>query len=1043
MYQRDWENQRVTEILRETAHSPWGAYETQAQALTGDRTSSANVISLDGQWRFQLASSPETVPDRFWDPDFDTQAWPCITVPGNWEAQGFGEPIYTNYIYPFTLDSDEPHICQPSQHIEDIDERHLLNPPYVPRDNPTGCYVREFEMPEAWADPGPESRVFVDFGGVESAFYLWVNGKPVGYSQDSKLPAEFEITRFLAAGTNNIALQVMRWSDGTWLEDQDYWHISGIFRSVRLVRKPATHLRDWRIEALPEHHTEGGCLKADVSLSHRPGYADYRVRVQLFDAEGQLVAEDEKSPAVVHSSPLQRGSTVSFETVLPAINRWSPESPYLYTTVMTLLSPTGDVVDIESAQTGFRRMEIVDNIIYLNGVRMIFRGVNRHEHAGETGRTVTREHMIREIQTMKQLNFNAVRTSHYPDDPLWYDLCDAYGICVVCEANVETHGVNGILSHDPAWSAAYLERAVRMVLVHKNHPSIVSWSLGNESMTGPNHAAMANWIRYYDSSRLVQYESGHPEAIVTDLRGDMYAPPERIIDMLADSTDLRPIVLVEYLYQIRNAGGGMHLFAEFVERFPRFQGGFVWDWQDKCLLAEDASGQRFWGYGGDFGESLVERTVPKHMTCNGVVLPDLVPKPVAYEIKHGQSPIRISRDDGAEGGFTLRNRHHTWDTTRYRLTATLLQDGKPVREAELPLPAVGPMQDAPLSVPADMSRAALEGPGEYVLNFRVELRDETPWAPAGHLVYHTAVVLQRGRAPVAEWSEAKELELTETPDAWTVTGGGLTFSLNRGTGRIRQCEHEGVSFIAAGGNVCLSRPYSGLDTDEGWGFYELWQSFDPRTLTSRCEQTAAYRRADGAVCIEVISVLQPPDTFRAVRSALLYVVRSQGVTVEAEVDVDPAFQHVPRVGLEFVIPAGFDTVAWYGRGPGESYCDRRESTVLGAFENPTAEEHFPFIPPSECAGHEDTRWMALQRGDGRLLRVASPTLFHFDARRASVPDYREAGHEHELQRSPETYLHLDHRHAGIGGNLAWSTVIDEKHLVPADTYRFRFDLHFE
>jgi beta-galactosidase len=1035
-YRRDWENQAVTQINREAAHTPWGAYEDTTQALSCDRDASANVLSLDGAWRFHLAPAPQSVPEGFWTEGFDTSSWATIQVPGNWEVQGFGKPIYTNYIYPFHLGNNEPYLQKPSLTGANAHEPYLMHPPYVPADNPTGCYVRTFDLPAKWKG----KSVFIRFNGVESAFYLWLNGCPVGYSQDSKLPAEFDLTPFVKPGQNTIAVQVMRWSDGTWLEDQDYWHISGIFRPVRVIAKPAIHLRDWFIQATPDGHGAGAVLKTEVHLKELAGYADYTVRLELFDADGKLVTRAEAKQNLTWPQAGHKEAGITFIQKLASVRKWSPDEPYLYTTVLTLVAPDGREIDWESARTGFRRIEIKDSVIHLNGVRMIFRGVNRHEHALETGRYVSREHMRREIVAMKRLNFNGVRTCHYPDDPAWYDLCDEYGICLVCEANVESHGVNGMLANDPTWGHAFLDRAIRMVMIHKNHPAIVSWSMGNESWKGPNHAAMANWIRYYDSSRLVQYESANPEAIISDLRGSMYAQPRQIMDMLADARDPRPIVLVEYLYQIRNAGGGMYWFNELIERFERFQGAFVWDWQDKCLMAKDAAGKPFCGYGGDFGEDLVERTVPLHMTCNGVVLPDLTPKPVAYEVKNVQSPIQIVAT-GRANVFKLKNRHHAADTSRYTLSCQARENGKVVAERPLTMPSVPPMADADFEVDLAALLPEKKAGCEYHLDFQVRLAKDMPWAQAGHEIYVAQFAQPAGALVRVTEPAGAPVTVALGESDIRVSGKHVRLVFDRKTGLITAGEQDGVRYIESGARENVSRPRSGLDSDRNWGFDSLWLPLAPDKLTRQVSGVVAYALPDGRARVEVASMQTSFVNGLQIRNETVYTVSDDGrLVIDAQVECDRSFQHVPRVGLTLMLPAGFETLEWYGRGPGENYCDRKEHTPMGEYRSTVAAQHFPFIPPSECGGHEDVRWVRLVNAAGRVLRVTSLASFHFDAHHSSVADYRQAAHDHELVRRKETFLNLDHRHAGIGGNMGWSTSIDDVHLVPAGGYRFRFEV---
>ncbi len=588
----DWEDPSVLQVNREAPHVLWGAFHNAEAARTSRRMTGPLALDLDGTWAFRLVPSP-AVAEPFWEEEFNDRDWSGIRVPGSWEMQGFGEPAYTNTFYPWRNDADEHHMIRP--HILEPDRDVRPDPPRIPSDNPTGCYRRTFRMPEAWRD----MDVFLAFDGVETAFRCWVNGTPAGYAQDSKLPSEFQITSLVRAGDNRLAVQVFRYAASSYLEDQDYWHLCGIHRSVRVFARPKRRIVDYRILAEPEGFIRseadglhaGGRLWMDVTVNRFPGYADYRIRAEVYGPDDRWLCSAEAdiaASAQYRQDRVPTANTARLALRLEEVTLWTPETPVLYRVVLTLLSPDGSGIDWEGCRAGFHRIRIEAGILTLNERRLLVQGVNRHEHDSRTGRTLSREDMEAEIRCMKRMGINSVRTSHYPDDPAWYDLCDAAGLLLVAECNLETHGVLGELTHDPSWSGAFLDRLVRMAVLYKNHPCIYAWSLGNESGVGPNHAAMAGWIREYDPSRICQYEAGDPGRSVSDIRGCMYATQDHILRMLADASDDRPIILVEYLYQIRNSGGGLHRFLDLADRFPRFQGGLYLGFQGQVSGAGPA-----------------------------------------------------------------------------------------------------------------------------------------------------------------------------------------------------------------------------------------------------------------------------------------------------------------------------------------------------------------------------------------------------------------------------------------------------------------------
>ena len=955
-------------------------------------------------------------------------------------------------LYPFLTDFDEPYLTRVRKSSGSIFESYT--PPFIAeKQNHVGIYRKTFTLPGAFTG----KDVFIRLLGVESACYLWINGKPVGYSQDSKLPAEFLLSPYLEAGVNTIILAVFRFSDGTWLEDQDYFHVSGLFRSVSLIAKPQARIVDIQADALPAGQPEqnqqagrdgfcqGGHVTARLFINRIQDYADYHARLTLYDPDGQRLCSVESSfQTQAPIAGVWRKNAVRMPTVpcaadfafpVPNVLLWSCDTPVLYTAVFTLTDPEGQAIDHESVRLGFRSIRIENNIIKLNGRRFVFRGVNRHEWAWLTGRTVSREHMIREITRMKELNFNAVRTCHYPDDPLWYDLCDEYGLVLVCETNVETHGVAGAIANNPEWGGAMLERAQRMVLTHKNHPSIVSWSLGNESGYGPNHAAMANWIRAYDQTRLVQYENCDPGAIASDIKCTMYPPVENLMKMIADNDDRRPIVMVEYAYQISNTTGGFDQFQQLAETYPIFQGGFVWDWQDKCLPATTAGGDTFFGYGGDWNEEIVEWVNPEYMVANGMVLPDLTPKPSAYEVKQGQAPVIIESVNPAQGDFLLKNRYNNLKTSFLQCEAVISgQDGK--RKGQMiALPDIAPGEEALFTV--DLPPVA-ELDQETYVDLILTTAADTRLIPAGHEIARYQFELRGRKAEPLRKAAAGQITVSEQGSSLIVEGVGFRFIVDRDANLILSCEKNGICYLT-GGTEQISRARSGMHLESKWwgDVQKHWDALRPGSLQREVQDSGYRVSPDGSsVCIVLHNRLTGEKG--PIYSEISYTLAADcSLAVDVVMDVDEAYVHVPRVGVQFVIPAGFEQLSWYGRGPGESYCDRRMASPIGRYACTVEQTHFAFVPPSHNGSHADTRWLELANPDGRNLRI-SGAPFSFNVHHNTVEEYWQARHEHELVRHAESYLYLDGRMAGIGGNMAWSTEIDPKHLVPAGQHRFGF-----
>lgn len=1034
--QPDYENPDVLSLSRLPAHTRWGAYGSVREALAGDIWESSGILSLDGTYRFRLYDRPDQV-ESFWEEDFDDSAFDEIAVPGNWETQGFGTPVYTNTVYPWENREEDCYI-QPRAGgpLEP-------NPPRIPKDNPTGCYRRTFNLPVRFEG----RRLVLRFEGVETAFYVWLNGQCVGFAKDSKLPSEFDVTAQARPGKNLLCVQVMHFADSSYLEDQDYWYLSGIYRSVMLVSKPLMAIEDYKITATPDLHHLTGEVVCDVTVTRKPGFADCGVRLTVYDRNGERVGEGkgEVQPrAEYRQDRVPTANTGRVRVKIDRVELWTTETPVLYRAVVELTNKAGRAIDVEACSIGFKTVEVKNGVVLLNGQRLIVRGVNRHEHCWQGGRTVSRAHMLEEIRQMKRMNINSVRTCHYPDSPDWYELCDRYGILLVCECDIETHGVAGAITHNPAWAPAFVDRAARMVCQYKNHVSIYSWSLGNESGTGANHAAMYGFIKEYDPTRLCQYEAGEPGKNISDIRGNMYATVEHIMEMLCSPTDDRPIILVEYLYQISNSGGGMNQFNELIDRFPRFQGGYVWDWQDKSLVGHTPDGQPFFAYGGDFGEEMHDEACPYFMTNNGVVMPDLTWKPVAYELKEGYCPIRIAPVPRASawdnlpplGKALVVNHDPVNPLSAYAVVAQVLENGVPVLEKELDLPELAPLERAVMDVSPDYTPK----PGcRYDLNLRILRRTATFFAEARAQVGLVQLPLASGEAvlPAIEQQEAlPEAQVRSEGGRTVVCAGSIEAAFDEKTGHLVCLSRNGQVYLDGALRACFNRPISGLDCQEGWGW---WQAFAPARALEEGERLVRFhaQAIGGEALVDAHYAFQGQWGAQA---CLTFRISARGVSLDAHFDLDPAFRALPRVGLEAVVAPGFEKLTYLGRGPVENYCDRLLCAPFGQYETTVEETHFAFNPPSENGGHEGTRWIALQDAQGRRLTVRAAQDIHFDARHSRNADYFAARHEHELVRRPEIYLHLDAAHAPIGGDMAWSTGADLQQMPAGGGYHLRLTL---
>ena len=1004
---RDWENSECFEINRLPAHAPLRSFRGEDSARAG--TMDSRTLSLDGQWQFCFFNRPEEVPASWLTHDIDHSD--SVNVPGNWQLQGYDKPIYTNVKYPFPVD-----------------------PPCVPAENPTGCYSKEFCVPDGWLASG---RTRVIFNGVNSAFYLVCNGQFVGYSQDSRLPAEFDLTEFLQSRDNRIAVMVLRWSDGSYLEDQDMWWLSGIFRSVELLHKPGLHFSDFKV-------SPARCLEqqALVNIEVEIEGADQAVAASSCSLQARLYFEDKLVAEQVTHALYDHNhcSKLTIELPIEVPKLWSHEVPNLYRLTLTLLDKDGKEIESEACNVGLREVEIREGLLHLNKKPLLIRGVNKHEHDPATGHAESLERVEQQLKLIKQNNFNAVRCSHYPHQPGFYDLCDRLGLLVVDEANIETHGMRPMntLAEDADWKAAFVSRGERMVQRDKNHPCIIIWSLGNEAGYGAAHDAMYSAVRKLDPTRPIQYEPGGSNTPVTDIICPMYARVDEdiwysgapqavpsIMNWIQRPEENRPVILCEYAHAMGNSLGNFKDYWDAFRAEPRLQGGFIWDWIDQGLDCETEDGRHFWAYGGDFGDEINDR----QFCINGLVFPDLSPHPALFEAKKVQQPFQFELVSMEPLSIRVSSEHLFRTTDNEVLHWQLMREGVAPQEGCIEL-NLQPGASEVYSLPN-----VQVGSGDLHLNLRIEQPAETAWSTAGHIVAAEQLVLQprvaelpKIVAPVRFLETDEQIKLSLERTSWVVS---------KNTGFIEQWTIDDVDQLAAPliDNVVRAP----LDNDIGvseidrpdpnawysrWVVAGLWD-LKHSLLSLEVDRASGSMTARHAYSHAGKPVFQTAWEMRFSASGELVITH--------EIFVEQETPPLPRVGMTLGLIGDAllsdTTVKWHGRGPHENYPDRKTSAHLGHWECAVHEMHTDYIFPSENGLRCDVSQLELNN-----LKVLGD--FQFSVSAYDQAKLRDARHPTDLAPNDYLSLYLDGFHMGVGGDDSWSPSVKQPYRLDQKYYRW-------
>jgi beta-galactosidase len=1024
----DWENPQLLGIDRLAPHATLVVCPDVKTAGTIGWVDNANRIkspwyrSLNGQWKYHYAKTPAQRVPGFFEPQFDDARWPSIPVPSNVEMEGHGVPIYVNIKYPWLT----------------------ADPPRIPADNPyntVSAYRRTFRVPDDWQG----RQVLLTFDGVNSFFYVWLNGQRVGMSKDSRTPAEFNVTKFVKPGDNLLAVEVFRWCDGSYLEDQDFWRMSGIFRDVYLWSPAEVHLADVEVRAdLDAQYRDAKLTLTAKVHNFRSQPARAQLETILWDPAGQRVCQL-GAPQVEMGGA--QDAEIHFTAPVAAVRKWSAEDPALYQLLLSLTDETGKVFEVVPVKVGFRKVEIRDGQLLVNGRAVLLKGVNRHEHDPDRGQAITVDSMRRDIVLMKRHNINAVRTCHYPNQPAWYDLCDRYGIYLIDEANVESHGMGydaRSLAKDPAWLPAHLDRTQRMVERDKNHPSVIIWSLGNEAGDGPNFEATSRWVKQRDPSRPVHYERaelrGH-----TDIVCPMYPPPQRLADY-ASQPQTRPMILCEYAHAMGNSTGDVWSYWRLIYEHKYLQGAFVWDWVDQGIrqpqdpnrqgrLLKVKPGQKFfWAYGGDFGPADIPSD--DNFCCNGLVSPDRQPHPGLLEIKHIYQNVHCRLVAPEKREVEIRN---WFDFTNLKDLAEgtwrLMADDVPLQEGKLPELDLAPRASLRLAVPV---RAFQPEPGvRYFLELSFKLRRDTRWAKAGH-------ELAWDQFELPDAKPGPKLALADTP------------KVEQGAERVVvRAEDLTATFDKRGGTLA-SLTFNGVELVERPLRPDFWRAPTDNDRGRKNEKSQGiWRHATDDARLETFSVETNAARHAAVVRASVRLPRvdSQWTTTytvygSGDVVVDAAFAPskskklptLPRLGMQMALPAGLENVAWYGPGPQETYADRRDARV-SVYRSTVDRQFFrDYSEPGESGNKFDARWIALtgDRGVG-LLAVGLPRL-SANALHYTTDDLQSAKHAWELKRRPFVTLNLDLAQMGVGGDDSWGAWPHKEFQIPAQPASYRFRL---
>lgn len=1052
--QNDWENELVFEQNKMQARVPSYSYMSADDALIGDRDNS-RMQSLNGFWHFKYVPRVEMKPDQFMFPNFN-ELWDSIHVPSNWELEGYGQPIYTNITYPFT-----PNILDDNL-TYDWKGPKPPRPPKIYRDNPVGSYYRDFEIPAHWHD----QSVILHFGGVSSAFYVWVNGVQVGYSQGSRLAAEFDITAHLKEGRNRVAVQVYRWCDGSYLEDQDMWRLSGIHREVLLLAQPKVALNDFFVRSKFDAHMQNADLEIRTRVLVQNDSIDldgYLIHAMLYDANGDPVLDvpmtvDVASVYDERWAPRDLPVWAHMKAHVPFPHLWSDEDPYLYRIVFTVCNASDDVIEARETSFGFRSVGFGPHQeLLINGKEVLIKGVNRHDHHHLRGKALTHADMRKDVELMKRFNFNAVRTSHYPNDPYFIQLCNEYGIYVMDEANIECHHLGSLIPCSPTWTAAILSRTIRMVERDKNNPSVISWSLGNESGTGPAFEASAAWTRSYDKSRFIHYEGaqGKPESPdyiegndvgytsanwpsmanpddpdYVDVISRMYPNLSQLVNLSTSPYIHRPIIMCEYLHAMGNSLGGLGEFWDEIRNRKNLIGGFIWDMIDQGIETTADNGEKYYAYGGDFGD----KPNDGNFCMNGVFASDRSPNPHAWECKYIFQPVSAQLIDSINSVVRIVNRMAFTDLNSYRLQWSLSEEGKQIQTGIIEDFSIPPNRSANVTVPVQIKK--MKSDREYWLRLSFHKKESTPWCEEGfEVAYEQMLFRSKRRVEDVRNTQSEALTFQEMEDHLILNRGCVSVVVSKTDGALTSYQIDGSEQLAAPLYPHFWRPsidndIRGASAPTVAKSRAIWANM----LSSFTTTVNIDRNSDGLPYIVVTH-----SNKREADLQLTYIINNDGA-VEVSMDLHTKYKSssMMRFGVTMGVPSTLMRSVFYGKGPWENYPDRSRGATVGTYSFYTDDLFTNYAYPQENGNRCDTRWLNMvDEKEKSGLRFEGDPTFSFSVWPYAEDNIDTAKHPFDLQAQGYYTVNIDMLQAGVGGTL--SETLPE-YTITDGHYHFNFSM---